>query len=680
MKLLLSKKHLHLTFLICLVCNFSEAQNTFIIEHFDYPKNVVLKGNRGWHHYNGSNEPIFVTNEGLSWSESNYIGSGIGNAAILNKNGKDYNKSFSRFVTSGSVYASFLIKINAITEGYFFHFAEYTPKFSGPDYSQVEGTHRARTFVSNGSTPETFKLGLTFNVNGVVDFSEDLNLGETYLVVVKYNIIEGSKNDEVSLFVFKDGDDISIEPEIPTIGPIVKKIGAWINSSDLTSVECIGLRQLSNNQNLTIDGIYVQDQWNLIPPSISEINNPTGVWALRYVGVGPTKGDVSWYSNVINPTEQPCMADDEFHFSADGTYRNALGYETWVEQWQGVEENGCNSPIYPHDGRNIGSWHNNENGTITITGVGNYLGLAKVINDGELTNPINAPTSITYDFEIIGDTMEVGIPIVTNDGIPGYWHFEFVNITPEPIETNPEGDWKMTYMGVGPSKGNVSQYSTVINENNRPCLADDIYSFNQDGSFTNNLGNQTWLETWQGASEDGCGSPVAPHDGNNVGYWSDNKNGTITIAGRGNFLGLAKVNNTYELDGIPYPGLNPQPAYDITYEVSVNNNILTADIKTLNRALQVNYWHFQFSRFGAASGNSVNNNKLKVYPNPTKDALWISNFKSGSLVTVRNINGIEVLRQIANEDFISVSSLKKGVYFIEVLFENEISINKFIKN
>ena len=126
MKLFLSKKHLHLTFLICLVCNFSEAQNTFIIEHFDYPKNVVLKGNRGWHHYNGSNEPIFVTNEGLSWSESNYIGSGIGNAAILNKNGKDYNKSFSRFVTSGSVYASFLIKINAITEGYFFHFAEYT--------------------------------------------------------------------------------------------------------------------------------------------------------------------------------------------------------------------------------------------------------------------------------------------------------------------------------------------------------------------------------------------------------------------------------------------------------------------------------------------------------------------------------------------------------------------------
>ena len=47
---------------------------------------------------------------------------------------------------------------------------------------------------------------------------------------------------------------------------------------------------------------------------------------------------------------------------------------------------------------------------------------------------------------------------------------------------------------------------------------------------------------------------------------------------------------------------------------------------------------------------------------------------------MRNINGIEVLRQIANEDFISVSSLKKGVYFIEVLFENEISINKFIKN
>ncbi len=47
----------------------------------------------------------------------------------------------------------------------------------------------------------------------------------------------------------------------------------------------------------------------------------------------------------------------------------------------------------------------------------------------------------------------------------------------------------------------------------RACLFDDIFRFGADGSFTNVMGDETWLEPWQGAAAESCGAPVAPHDG-----------------------------------------------------------------------------------------------------------------------------------------------------------------------
>ena len=33
--------------------------------------------------------------------------------------------------------------------------------------------------------------------------------------------------------------------------------------------------------------------------------------------------------------------------------------------------------------------------------------------------------------------------------------------------------------------------------------------------FQNVLGEETWLEWWQGVDAEGCGIPVFPHDGSN---------------------------------------------------------------------------------------------------------------------------------------------------------------------
>ncbi|NOR28689.1 MAG: hypothetical protein GQ540_09210, partial [Lutibacter sp.] len=87
-----------------------------------------------------------------------------------------------------------------------------------------------------------------------------------------------------------------------------------------------------------------------------------------------------------------------------------------------------------------------------------------------------------------------------------------------------DGTWKIApeagALKVGPSYGNgdwwTSDEQAVID---RACFFDDTYVFNSDGSFSNVLGADTWLEAWQGTA-DACGAPVAPHDGTAVATYS----------------------------------------------------------------------------------------------------------------------------------------------------------------
>jgi hypothetical protein len=65
--------------------------------------------------------------------------------------------------------------------------------------------------------------------------------------------------------------------------------------------------------------------------------------------------------------------------------------------------------------------------------------------------------------------------------------------------------------------------------------------FSPNGSFSNVLGTETWLEKWQGVPADGCGAPVAPHNGaSGATYIYDSVAGTIKITGEGAYIGLTQ--------------------------------------------------------------------------------------------------------------------------------------------
>ena len=111
----------------------------------------------------------------------------------------------------------------------------------------------------------------------------------------------------------------------------------------------------------------------------------------------------------------------------------------------------------------------------------------------------------------------------------------------------------------GPGSGNWWSSGALTHEE-RPCLFDDEYVFNSDGTFQNIFGDETWLEGWQGEGVvEGCGAPIAPHDGSAAAFFElaefeDYLN--VQVYGEGAFLGLPKAVNGGELsNGAEMPSM-----------------------------------------------------------------------------------------------------------------------------
>jgi PKD repeat protein len=84
---------------------------------------------------------------------------------------------------------------------------------------------------------------------------------------------------------------------------------------------------------------------------------------------------------------------------------------------------------------------------------------------------------------------------------------------------------------------------------------------------------------------------------------------------------------------------------------------------------------------------AVSNGQLTIFPNPVHDKFTIHNSKVTSLtaveISIYNALGVRVFNQESKdklkEDIIDVSTLEKGVYYIEVNSDTKINRSKFIK-
>jgi hypothetical protein len=143
-----------------------------------------------------------------------------------------------------------------------------------------------------------------------------------------------------------------------------------------------------------------------------------------------------------------------------------------------------------------------------------------------------------------------------------------------------EGTWKMAAeagaLKVGPSPGSGEWFSiNTAQVNERSCYFNDTFVFSTNGSFSNVLGTDTWLEGWQG-TDNACGTPVAPYDGKAVAtYLYDAVAKTITLNGQGAYLGIPKANNDGELPKVAVPN---SIVYDVT--LTDNNNTMNLLIES----------------------------------------------------------------------------------------------------
>ncbi|MEM6966592.1 MAG: glycoside hydrolase family 16 protein, partial [Bacteroidota bacterium] len=331
-----------------------------------------------------------------------------------------------------------------------------------------------------------------------------------------------------------------------------------------------------------------------------------GTWVMApeagAFAVGPALGDFSWFSSSADDvTTRACFFDDKFVFNSDGSFQNIQDGETWLEPWQGVMGEMCGTPIAPHDGSNAATWtYDATAGTFTLSGVGAHVGIAKVVNGAEIAAPTDAPASITYPVVFDGnDRMIIDI----NFGA-GFWHFVLIREGTGGSGGSSVLDgttWVMApeagAFAVGPALNDFSWFSSsAADVDTRACFFDDKFVFNADGSFENVQDGETWLEPWQGAMGEMCGTPIAPHDGSNAATWSyDAAAGTITLNGMGAHIGISKVINGGELSA---PGDAPM---SITYPVIFDGD----DRMIIDISIGAGFWHFVLVKEGSVTNPAV---------------------------------------------------------------------------
>ena len=408
----------------------------------------------------------------------------------------------------------------------------------------------------------------------VTNYAEGIDLSQMEIMHIDYWVPDGVTNElMVKIVNTVDGGE-----DIESLGNTVS--GSWQSIElDMSGFDGGNLENKEKITQILIDSdgvaslVYIDNFYFYKSPS-----GPSpivGTWQVASeagsLGVGPTQGATNWWSiDATGVADRACYFDDSYVFGSDGSFTNVLGSDTWLEGWQAGFE-GCGEPVAPHNGTNPATYsYDQSSGTLTIVGEGAYIGLPKAHNGGEDGNPAN--NTITYIVDFVDDNTII-MDIEAGSGV--WWRYKLVKSS-EPASPI-VGTWQVASeagsLGVGPTQGATNWWSIdATGVADRACYFDDSYVFGSDGSFTNVLGSDTWLEGWQAGFE-GCGEPVAPHNGTNPATYSyDQSSGTLTIVGEGAYIGLPKAHNGGE-DGNPANNT-------ITYIVDfVDDNTIIMDIE-----------------------------------------------------------------------------------------------------
>lgn len=246
------------------------SAETYLAETFDYVEGN-LYGNGKWVKYGKkTTAPIQVAKSPLTFA--GYQDNAAGKAVRLTKESGEYCQMLFRDkgtdAAKGTVYYSALVNVSELPSGSrtaAFMALTGANSLDATKFGDTEaGSEGAGLFAQ--ASGEGFKLGVSRNVanlgnvkTSVAWADEECAIGTTYLVVVKYEIIDGADNDRISLWV---------NPAKGDAEPAASVVAEEECLESLADVRGIELRQGSSSVAKTpvavIDEVRVASTWNEI--------------------------------------------------------------------------------------------------------------------------------------------------------------------------------------------------------------------------------------------------------------------------------------------------------------------------------------------------------------------------------------------------------------------------------
>lgn len=285
----------------------------FMEENFAYPTGTALT-TVGWTaHSSAGTNPILVSDTGLTYTNYPPV---LNYSATMATSGEDINRTFSAQAL-GNVYSSLLINVTSAqtTGDYFYHLS------SSPLNTQH---YRGRVFIQKDSATDNFRIGIANGgaVGTAVWTGYNYVYGQTYLLLLKYEMVPGANNDLVHLWVNPDFSGAEPAPLLTATDAI---------TSEPANIGSVILRQGSATATaaLKVDGIRVTNDWaKLWAPAATPVISATGTPALLANIVGNPSEEVTSYqlsgSNLLSTINIVAPTHFEISLAAASGYASTL--------------------------------------------------------------------------------------------------------------------------------------------------------------------------------------------------------------------------------------------------------------------------------------------------------------------------------------------------------------------
>ncbi|OFX21053.1 MAG: hypothetical protein A2033_10530 [Bacteroidetes bacterium GWA2_31_9] len=254
------RKFLLSIFISLLLVNITFGQATLPhYEAMDYTSGGTLQTQTGWVAMN-TGDDLLISSGSLTYSG---LPASTGNKVVFDGSGIDAAKLFTA-QASGTVYCSFLMNITALGSldatngGYFTGFTDSATNFGANVWIRMNGVG-----YNIGLSPRTATTSIVWS-------AQAYNINSTLLIVTAYEIVSGTGNDIVKLWV---------NPTLGASEPAVTLTATNTGGNDLTKVTRLLIRQDSGTEtpSIEMDEIRIGTNWADVTPTGVAANPVTSI-------------------------------------------------------------------------------------------------------------------------------------------------------------------------------------------------------------------------------------------------------------------------------------------------------------------------------------------------------------------------------------------------------------------